>query len=99
MYLPLFISKKYDNVLELSCNTTKFIIILILLCYVVFVKKKVIVAILEDDMIIIEVLVSDDDMGSVIGRGGAIANAIRTIVQASSYVNGNKKVKINIDSF
>ena len=53
----------------------------------------------EDDMIIIEVLVSDDDMGSVIGRGGAIANAIRTIVQASSYVNGNKKVKINIDSF
>ena len=52
----------------------------------------------EDDMIIIEVLVSDDDMGSVIGRGGAIANAIRTIVQASSYVNGNKKVKISIDS-
>lgn len=53
----------------------------------------------EDDMIIIEVLVSDEDMGSVIGRGGAIANAIRTIVQASSYVNGNKKVKVNIDSF
>ena len=53
----------------------------------------------EDDMIIIEVLVSDEGMGSVIGRGGAIANAIRTIVQASSYVNGNKKVKINIDSF
>ena len=53
----------------------------------------------EDDMVIIEVLVSDDDMGSVIGRGGAIANAIRTIVQASSYVNGNKKVKINIDAF
>ncbi len=53
----------------------------------------------EDDMIIIEVLVSDDDMGSVIGRGGTIANAIRTIVQASSYVNGNKKVKINIDAF
>lgn len=53
----------------------------------------------EDDMIIIEVLVSGDDMGSVIGRGGTIANAIRTIVQASSYVNGNKKVKINIDSF
>ena len=53
----------------------------------------------DDDMIIIEVLVSGDDMGSVIGRGGTIANAIRTIVQASSYVNGNKKVKINIDSF
>ena len=53
----------------------------------------------EDDMIIIEVLVSDDDMGSVIGRGGAIANAIRTIVQASSYIHDNQFVTINIDSF
>lgn len=52
-----------------------------------------------DDMIIIEVLVSDNDMGAVIGRGGNIANAIRTIVQASAYANNMNKVKINIDSF
>lgn len=53
----------------------------------------------EDDMIIIEVLVNEEDMGAVIGKGGANANAIRTLVQASAYINGNKKVKINIDSF
>lgn len=53
----------------------------------------------EEDTIIIQVLVNQDDMGAVIGKEGRLANAIRTLVQASSYVNGNKKVKINIDSF
>ncbi len=53
----------------------------------------------EDDSILIEVLVSEDEIGSVIGKGGKIANSIRTIVQASSYLNGNKRVKINIESF
>lgn len=53
----------------------------------------------EDDSVLIEVLVNEDEIGAVIGKGGKIANSIRTIVQASSYLNGNKKVKINIDSF
>lgn len=53
----------------------------------------------EDDSVLIEVLVSEDEIGAVIGKGGKIANSIRTIVQASSYLNGNKRVKINIDSF
>lgn len=53
----------------------------------------------EDDSILIEVLVDTSSIGSVIGKGGKIANSIRTIVQASSYLNGNKRVKINIDSF
>ena len=53
----------------------------------------------EDDSVLIEVLVSEEDIGSVIGKGGKIANSVRTIVQASSYLNGNKRVKINIDSF
>lgn len=53
----------------------------------------------EEEMITIQVLVNDSDMGAVIGRGGNIANAIRTIVQASAYANNMKKVKINIDSF
>lgn len=52
----------------------------------------------EDDYVLIEVLVSNDEIGSVIGKGGKIANSIRTIVQASSYMNGNRRVKINIDS-
>lgn len=53
----------------------------------------------EDDSILIQVLVDSNLIGSIIGKGGKIANAIRTIVQASSYMNGNKRVKINIDSF
>ena len=53
----------------------------------------------EDDSILIQVLVDKDAIGSVIGKGGSIANAIRTIVQASSYKKDNKRVKINIDSF
>lgn len=53
----------------------------------------------EEDMIVIQVLVNDSDMGAVIGRGGNIANAIRTIVQAAAYANDLKRVKINIDSF
>lgn len=53
----------------------------------------------DEEYITIEVLVNESVMGSVIGRQGNIANAIRTIVQASSYANGLKKVRINIDSF
>lgn len=53
----------------------------------------------EDDSILIQVLVDSDSIGAVIGKGGKIANSIRTIVQASSYMKDNKRVKINIDSF
>ncbi len=53
----------------------------------------------EEDKVIIEVIVVEDDMGIVIGRAGNNANAIRTIVQAASYVQENKQVRINIDSF
>lgn len=52
----------------------------------------------SDEEIIIEVLVSEDEIGAVIGKGGSIAKAIRTLVYASAYVNGEKKVRINIDS-
>ncbi|MBQ9011949.1 MAG: KH domain-containing protein [Bacilli bacterium] len=52
-----------------------------------------------EDVVTIQVLVDSDDMGSVIGKNGMIASAIRTIVQASSYINNEPKVKINIDSF
>ncbi|MBP3919970.1 MAG: KH domain-containing protein [Bacilli bacterium] len=52
----------------------------------------------SDETILIEVIVNNDDMGLVIGKSGKIANSIRTIVQAASYVKDNKKIKINIDS-
>ncbi len=53
----------------------------------------------EENTILIQVMVSNDDAGRVIGRGGRTANAIRTLVQASSYLKDNKRVKINIDTF
>lgn len=53
----------------------------------------------DDDSILIQVMVDSNSIGAVIGKAGKIANAMRTIVQASSYINGNKKVRINIDSF
>ena len=53
----------------------------------------------EENTIQIEVLISSDDMGKVIGKNGKIINSIRTIVQASSSLEDNKKVKINVDSY
>ncbi len=53
----------------------------------------------DDDSILIQVMVDSKYIGAVIGKGGNIANAIRTIVQASAYINDNKKVRINIESF
>ena len=53
----------------------------------------------EENTIQVEVLISNDDMGKVIGKNGKIINSIRTIVQASSSLEDNKKVKINVDSY
>lgn len=53
----------------------------------------------EENTIQIEVLISSDDMGKVICKNGKIINSIRTIVQASSSLEDNKKVKINVDSY
>lgn len=53
----------------------------------------------DEDTVLIQVLVDNEDMGRVIGKGGKLANAVRTLVQASSYIKDNKKVRINIDSF
>ena len=49
------------------------------------------------DMSTIEVRVAEEEIGAVIGRGGKIANSIRTIVQAAAYTNNQGKVRINID--
>jgi len=53
----------------------------------------------EENTMLIQVLVSEDDIGRVIGKQGRVANAIRTLVQASSALKDNKYVKIDIDKF
>lgn len=48
--------------------------------------------------VVIQVLVPNECMSLIIGKGGSIANSIRTIVQAAAYVKKMGKVRINIDS-
>ena len=53
----------------------------------------------EENVMLIQVMVDENDMGRVIGKSGRTANAIRTLVQASSALNENKYIKIDIDKF
>ena len=48
---------------------------------------------------IVDDIVTEEDIGRVIGKGGKTANAIRTLVQASSSLHDQKYVKINFDKF
>ena len=50
----------------------------------------------EDNQIIINAYVSNEDMGRVIGKDGKIINSIITILQASSYMQNNISVKLNV---
>ncbi|MBR3116779.1 MAG: KH domain-containing protein [Bacilli bacterium] len=52
----------------------------------------------EENEISIEVVVSEEEAGALIGKNGKTINSIRTILQASSYLKDNKRVKINITS-
>ena len=53
----------------------------------------------EENVMLIQVVVDEADIGRVIGREGRTANAIRTLVQASSALKENKYIKIDIDKF
>ena len=53
----------------------------------------------EENEILIQVMIDSEDMVRVIGKGGKCANAIRTLVQASSALRDNKYIKIDIDKF
>jgi predicted RNA-binding protein YlqC (UPF0109 family) len=62
-------------------------------------KDSVQINLIEEDKVkIIQVLVKEEDVASVIGKRGSIANAIRTLVQASAYINKLGSVRVNIDS-
>lgn len=53
----------------------------------------------DGDNTVVEIVVSEEDMGRVIGKKGKIATSIKTLIQAKAYNEGNNKVKVNIDSF
>ena len=52
----------------------------------------------ETDTMLIQVLIAEEDMPRLIGKNGKVINSIRTLVQASSYLQENKLIKINVDS-
>lgn len=49
----------------------------------------------EDGDIVLEITVAPDDVGRVIGRGGRIANAIRTVAKAAA-VREDRRVIVEI---
>ncbi|PKK97075.1 MAG: hypothetical protein CVV58_03130 [Tenericutes bacterium HGW-Tenericutes-3] len=52
----------------------------------------------DENTVNIQLLVNEADLGRVIGKGGKIASAMRTIVYAGASKEG-KRVQIDIDSF
>ncbi|MGA0351677.1 MAG: KH domain-containing protein [Acholeplasmataceae bacterium] len=62
--------------------------------------EDVLVKILAEDesQLNIQLLVNEADLGRVIGKGGKIAHAIRTILYAGASKEG-KRVHLDIDSF
>ena len=49
----------------------------------------------DDGVIVLELSVADDDYGSVIGRGGRTAAALRTVVKAAA-VKSQRRVFVDI---
>jgi hypothetical protein len=49
----------------------------------------------EDGDLVLEVSVAEEDLGRVIGRGGRIANAIRTVARAAGS-RGERRVIVDI---
>lgn len=53
----------------------------------------------DDEVIQLEIIVHEDDMGSIIGKGGKMASALRVLISAAAYNMNINRVRINIDSF
>ena len=49
----------------------------------------------EEGDLVLEVTVAEDDLGRVIGRGGRIANAIRTVARAAG-ARDDRRVIVDI---
>lgn len=49
----------------------------------------------EDGGVVLEVSVAGDgDLGRLIGRGGRVANAIRTVAKAAARASGERRVQV-----
>jgi predicted RNA-binding protein YlqC (UPF0109 family) len=52
----------------------------------------------EDGTLVLELSVAQDDYGSVIGRGGRTASALRTVIKAASVKDGRRVFVDIVDS-
>lgn len=52
----------------------------------------------EEGVTTLQVMVNKEDLGRVIGKGGKVANAVRTIAYAGAAKEG-MRIRIDIDSF
>ncbi len=50
----------------------------------------------DDGSLVLELSVGQDDYGSVIGRGGRTANALRTVLKAAAASRGRRRVFVDI---
>jgi hypothetical protein len=50
----------------------------------------------EDGDVVLELTVAQDDLGRVIGRGGRVANALRTVMKAAAAARSEQRVVVEI---
>jgi hypothetical protein len=50
----------------------------------------------DDGTLVLELSVGQDDYGSVIGRGGRTANALRTVIKAAAASGERRRVFVDI---
>jgi len=51
----------------------------------------------EDGDLVLEVTAAEDDLGRLIGRGGRVANALRTVMKAAATRDGTRVIVDIID--
>jgi uncharacterized protein len=50
----------------------------------------------EDGDVVLELTVAQEDLGRVIGRGGRVANALRTVMKAAAAAHSEQRVVVEI---
>ena len=53
----------------------------------------------DEEGILVDIMIPESSMGSVIGKDGRNAKAIRTLLNAYAYLHNLGQIKVNIDAF
>ena len=52
-----------------------------------------------EEATMLEIIVSQEDKGSVIGKNGTTIGAIKTLIMTKAHIDNLSKIKVNVDSF